>query len=286
MKFRHFFFAAVPLFVAACSEIPTATPPKNLQSPSYAVVAPVGSTCSFTNSGTTWTLDADCTTDQTILVEGNTTLNGDGHTITAVDPVGGHFVGAVIAALGASNARVTNVTVTSSGLADVCDAGDARLRGILFEGSSGSITGVTVTGVRQGLSGCQEGNAIEVRNAPFDNTGTDLAVTVSGNTVSNYQKNGITVNGSVAAMISGNTITGDGAINYTAQNGIQVGFGATATVQNNAVSGNNYTPTSYVACGLLFFEADGVRASKNALSANERDQCNYGKGGGTFKPAT
>src|SRR5205807_6081669 len=108
------------------------------------------------------------------------------------------------------------------------------------------------------------------------NTGPDLIVVISGNTVSDYQKNGITVNGSVAATVSGNTVTGAGPINYIAQNGIQVGFGGTAELTGNTVSGNNYTPQDTVACGLLFFQADGVRQSKNTLFNNERDVCNLG----------
>jgi hypothetical protein len=239
--------------------------------------------CAFISGANSMTLSADCQTDHTILVPNGFTLYGGGHTITAVDPAGGHFVGAVVKNAGAA-ATVTNVRVTASGLADVCDAGTDRLRGILFEGAAGSITNNTVSGVRQGLSGCQEGNAIEVRNAPFDNTGSDLNVTISGNTVSNYQKNGITANGSVAATISGNVVTGDGPIIYIAQNGIQIGFGATATVKNNTVSGNNYTPVSDVACGILLYQADGVKSSGNSLFANERDNCNFGKGGGTFNP--
>jgi hypothetical protein len=241
------------------------------------------SSCATTISGTTMTLSADCQTDHTIFIPNGFTLNGGGHTITAVDPAGGHFLGAVVMNGGAV-ATVTNVRITSSGLADVCDAGTDRLRGILFEGAAGSITNNTVRGVRQGLSGCQEGNAIEVRNEPFDNTGSDLKVTISGNTVSNYQKNGITANGSIAATIAGNVVTGDGPITYIAQNGIQVGFGATATVKNNTVSGNNYSPVSDVACGILLYQADGVKSSGNSLFANERDNCNFGKGGGTFNP--
>jgi len=80
--------------------------------------------------------------------------------------------------------------------------------------------------------------------------------------------------------------TGSGPVGVplAAQNGIQVGFGATASVRGNTVSGNDYTPKSFVACGLLLFEADGVRASANTYSANERDVCNFGKGGGQFNP--
>ena len=246
---------------------------------------PVG-TCMTSQSNKTITLLADCDVTSSFVVPDGFTLDGDGHSITAHDPTGGHFLGPIVTN-GGSTANVTDLEVTASGLANVCDPGapmDTRLRGILFAGASGSITHASVHGVRQGPSGCQEGNAIEVRN--FDASGnpaaTQVAVTISGNTVSDYQKNGITANGNVAATITGNTVTGDGQVDYIAQNGIQVGFGATALVEGNTVSGNWYTPTSYTSCGLLFYQATGVRQSKNDLFANERNLCNFGRGGGTF----
>ena len=239
-----------------------------------------GSDCLFSTTGSTITLLNNCTTDQTILVPNRTTLDGNRHSITAVDPVGGHFLGAVVANAG-TIANVTNVTVTASQLANTCDGGVDRLRGILLDGASGSITDNTVIGINQGQSGCQEGNAIEVRNAPFDGTHHGIKmVAISGNTISDYQKTGIVANGNVAALITNNTVTGSGKINYIAQNGIQVGFGATAFVNGNTSSGNWYTPQSDVACGILFIDAGGVRASHNTLFDNERNQCNFGKGGG------
>lgn len=234
---------------------------------------------------TTIRLTADCTTDQTLLIPDGWTLDGDGYTITAVDPAGGHFLGAVVRN-GGTSAHVTDLTVTADGLANVCDEGNDRLRGILFDGASGSITNNVVTNVNQGASGCQEGTAIEVRNEPFETTGPDLAVTIDGNVANGYIKNGITANGSVAATITNNSVTGSGPVGVplAAQNGIQVGFGATAVVRFNTVSGNDYTPKSFVACGLLLFQADGIRASANAYSGNERDVCNFGKGGGQYNP--
>jgi hypothetical protein len=242
--------------------------------------------CLFSTSGTTMTLQNDCTTDQTILIPDAMTLNGNGHSITAVDPTGGHFVGAVVAN-GYASASVTNLTVTTSHLSDVCDAGPDRLRGIMLDGASGSITHNTVVGINQGLSGCQEGNAIDVRNTPFDGShpGTK-SVTISGNTIRDYQKTGILASGDVLATITNNTVTGSGPINYIAQNGIQVSFGASATVKSNTVSGNWYVPASYVACGVLLYNASGVKASSNTLFANERDNCNFGKGGGNVAIAT
>jgi parallel beta helix pectate lyase-like protein len=235
--------------------------------------------CVFATDGTTMTMTllADCTTDHTILVTDGFTLDGAGHKITAVDPAGGHFVGAVVMNGGAL-ANVRNVEITSAGLADICDADSARLRGILFDNAAGEITNVNVHGVRQGLSGCQEGNAIEARN--FASNPVTRLVTVSNSAVSDYQKNGITVNGAVSGTITGNTVTGDGPVSYIAQNGIQVGFGGSALLRGNTVSGNYYTPESDVACGILFFEASGVKQQANTLFANEVNLCNFGRGGG------
>jgi hypothetical protein len=74
------------------------------------------------------------------------------------------------------------------------------------------------------------------------------------------------------------------SIAYIAQNGIQISYGATATVKGNTVSRDNYTPTSNIACGLLFFQAAGVKASNNNLFDNEVNLCNVGRGGGHYNP--
>jgi len=176
--------------------------------------------CAATSDSTTKTitLTSDCTTDHTIHITNGWTLNGAGFTITAVDPTGLHFLGAVIQVdAGISPTTIQNVGVTASGLTDTCDGGVDRLRGILLDGTPGTVTGTTVHGVRQGHSGCQEGNAIEARFFPSPASSQRLAVTISNNTVSEYQKNGITTNGQVSAMISGNTVTGDGPINYISE---------------------------------------------------------------------
>lgn len=248
--------------------------------------------CPVSDDGSTLTLLADCTTDHTLLVPNGYTFDGNGHTITAIDPGAGHFLGAILANAG-TTANVRHVTLTTSGLMDACDGGAGALRGILLDGASGSISNNTVQRLEQGAdgqSGCQEGNAIDVRNTA--GTGQP-SVTISGNTVSGYQKTGILATGSVAASITNNTVTGDGAIAYIAQNGIQISDGATATLTANTVSANNYTPPKVTACGLLLFKAGGVSASKNGISSlksdntisgNETDVCNFGKGGG-FDPA-
>ena len=47
---------------------------------------------------------------------------------------------------------------------------------------------------------------IDVRNAPFDKTGTDRSVLVTGNVVTDYQKTGIIASGSVAVTMKSNTV--------------------------------------------------------------------------------
>jgi hypothetical protein len=234
---------------------------------------------------TVYTLLADCTTDHTIVVPqnaGGSVFNGNGHSITGVDPTGGHFLGAVVQAqAGSALITVKNLTVTVSNLVDLCDGGNDRLRGILFDAVGGTITNNTVTDIEQGAngeSGCQEGNAIEARNAPFTGGGVNKNVTISGNEVTDYQKTGIVANGSVAATIKNNTVTGDGPISYIAQNGIQVGYGAKATVSGNTVSGNAYTGTERdSSAGILVVGGDcfglaytvGLSITKNTLTNND-----------------
>ena len=93
------------------------------------------------------------------------------------------------------------------------------------------------------------------------------------------------VSGTKAAVtVSKNTVTGDGQINYIAQNRIQISFGGSASVTGNRVSGNWYTPAATTACGLLFFQAEGVKQSENNMFANQTNLCNAGRGGGGFTP--
>lgn len=250
--------------------------------PAIALVATTPG-CQFSQTGTTLTLLADCTTDQTIAVPNGDTLDGAGHTITAVDPAGGHFLGAVLTNAGpGAGITIEDVTVTARGLTNTCDDGANRLRGILLDGVGGTIDHVAVTGVRQGLSGCQEGNAIEARN--FDAAGNaaspSVLVTVSNSTAADYQKNGITITGGVIGTVTNDTVEGDGPAGYIAQNGIQVSYGAGGTVQGDVITGDYYTGGTWTACGLLMYQANGVRTGKNAFSDNQRDVCNVGRGGG------
>lgn len=108
---------------------------------------------------------------------------------------------------------------------------------------------------------------------------------MSGSRISRYQKNGGIVSGAGAAVkVLNNTVTGQGKINYIAQNGIQISYGASGTVTGNIVSNHWYTGPTYTACGLLFYQAAGVKQSANVFSGNQTNVCNAGRGGGNTRP--
>lgn len=224
-------------------------------------------TCTFTITGTKMTLDADCTTDEAILVPDEFTLDGAGHTITAVDPTAGHFVGAVVKNAGAT-AHVKNLGVEASGLANVCDAGGDRLRGIMLEGASGSIINNIVANINQGPSGCQEGNAIEVRNSPFDGTHPNTkTVEIANNVITNYQKTGIVANGDVFVNIHNNQIGASATQANLAANSVQFGFGGGGSLKHNNIDGNSWCgPSNFVATAvLLFLASNGLEVSQNNI---------------------
>ncbi|MBI2205532.1 MAG: right-handed parallel beta-helix repeat-containing protein [Candidatus Rokubacteria bacterium] len=237
-----------------------------------ASIAHAVSTCAFTVAGNTMTLEADCTTDQTIVVPDGMTLDGADYTITAVDPLNGSFAGAVVRNGGAT-AHVTRVTITAAGLKNVCSPAapvDRRLRGILFQSASGAITHNEVIAINKGPSGCQEGNAIEVRNPPFDGTHPGpVAVEITHNIVDAYQKTGIVVNGDVVAGIHHNHVGESATQTNLAANAVQIGFGARGTVIHNTIAGNQWCGTSdYVATAVLVFTSDDSTVSKNNIVGN------------------
>jgi Right handed beta helix region len=165
---------------------------------------------------------------------------------------------AVIATTGSPN--VSNTSVNASG----CNIGVYYPAGV-----AGSVTNVEIFGANYYGVVNNGGNA-QILNSRIHDIGESplngdqhgvgiyfvFGVPSKGKIVSNliwnYQKGGIVVNGTASnatVSISHNTVIGQGPISYIAQNGIQIGYGAKATVSNNMVSGNSYTGAGLTASG-------------------------------------
>ena len=138
------------------------------------------------------------------------------------------------------------------GLVDNAYIHGANYYGVFVNGDQGavsvSITDSIISNIGEvPFNGAQHGVAVYYR-AFLPGGGT--SGTISGNQVSLYQKGGIVANGrGTNVAITDNTVTGLGPVAFIAQNGIQVGFGATASVMRNAVSENSYTGFNYAASG-------------------------------------
>jgi hypothetical protein len=176
-----------------------------------------------------------------------------------------------------STGNVSGATITNARYFGVVNDGRANL----------GVTGSTISNIGDSpFGGNQHGVGIFYTTEHALGTSTGAAGgTISGNILSAYQKGGITVRGAQAsATITNNTVTGSGKVDYIAQNGIQISYGATARVTGNTVSGNWYTPPGTTSCGLLLFQAGGVKQNSNTLFANETNLCNVGRGGGQYTP--
>jgi hypothetical protein len=222
--------------------------------------------CTFVVSGMTMLLTGTCTTMAPIEVPDGMTLDGNHQTIIAIDPPDGPFPGPVVVARGGV-AGVVNTAISTVLLRAGCHTGALRLRGIYFEGASGLIRGNTVDNVRRQRSGCEEGIGIEVRNPQAEVMSTSVEITA--NVVDRYQKAGIVVHGGVDATIRVNAIGASAAQALVPANAIQVGPGARATVEGNAILGNTF-PSSVAAATaiLLVGSAPGTVVSGNAIAGD------------------
>jgi parallel beta-helix repeat protein len=146
--------------------------------------------------------------------------------------------------------------------------------GILYQDASGLIEHNSVRHVRlaSDLPGCQSGNAIDVESSSSGQS----KVTIAGNSVDGYQKNGITANEPGTEVdVTANAVTGLGPTTGAGQNGIQIGFGAQGRVTNNSVADNIYSPCESVAncpsnaTGILIFQSDGVRVERNTVASSQ-----------------
>jgi hypothetical protein len=172
---------------------------------------------------------------------------------------------------GASTAGPTAETVNVSGFtldgnldAKTSGPGTFRSQQLTFFNMNGTISDNSIEDWQNPSAfGVQGVASVVVGSA------TAVDVEVSGNGVTGYQKGGIVAygTGAVNADIADNVVAGAGPITSTAQNGVQISNGAGGTIQGNDVSGNNYTPATFCATGVLVL-SDDVLVRNNDLAGN------------------
>lgn len=161
-----------------------------------------------------------------------------------------------------SGSATIDVTLNGLTLDGQSTQPDARRKpGVLFRNASGDITGNTVQNM--GIGGKETFGILAYG---------DSDVTITDNTVSDYERGGIGANGDGGAhpapsvRIRNNTVEGSTGLGEAwGPNGIQVGYGTTGDIRDNEVIDNRYSDEDPVAAGILVFESDGIRVQDNRI---------------------
>ncbi len=178
-----------------------------------------------------------------------------------------------VAVTGSVDATGCDIAVYNPSRVTNADIHGAKYFGVVVNGKAVNTTNSKVHQIgEQPFDGTQHGRAILYING--------ASGTISGNKVYAFQKNGIEVSGlnadgdgasghKTSATVVKNVITGQGPIDYIAQNGIVIRNGASATVKDNTVSRIWYTPAGTEATGLLNYNAGKITVSGNKFVATE-----------------
>jgi hypothetical protein len=211
------------------------------------------------------------------------TLVGAGPALTTIDPPTINTttvdwdssspqtpLAAVVLVANTTGVTVSGLTVNASAAASSIGGCTPDFVGVDFQNSSGTLTRAKVTGVElpPSLLGCQNQLAVYVYTGWFSTSFTPspaLHVTISKTVVSAYGKNGITCDDpGLLCTLTGDTTIGLGGTSATAQNGIQIAYGAVGQLANDKVLADNYTGggstldwygTGYQASGILLYNA-------------------------------
>ncbi len=184
----------------------------------------------------------------------------------------------VLTIIGDAKVRVEGLTIEGPFLNAGCGGDDFGV--LAIGGAEAQLKDDSVLNIeaadQAGLGGCQYGVGIQIGREYWPNTsgannGFDVKdfvgeAQIQDTTVSGYQKNGITVDGSGSdAQIHGSTVDGGGQNAMIARNGIQISRGATGDVHDNSVNDNEYTgPGGFAsATGVLVFGGCGDPLSTN-----------------------
>jgi hypothetical protein len=198
----------------------------------------------------------------TTTVAAPTTLPASGNATSSIVLIGGSGV----------EVELTGLTVTGPGPSG---CGSIRTGIYVYDGAYANIHHNTIQDIRDStFSGCQNGVGIAVGRQFWSTTGT---ADIANNTIVGYQKGGIVIDNTGSnAAITNNTITGVGTTSVIAQNGIQVGRGATATLSGNTVTGNSFhlegNAWDWGSAGILFYQSGAITmAGGNTIANNDQN---------------
>lgn len=224
------------------------------------------------NKSLTLTGVAMGTSDAAVILPPAAGLSQNTTSLATGNPIAAH-----VWVLGPATVNLNNLIVDSLGNGQ-SGCGQPTLVGILYQNASGTLNHVATRNQWIGASesdatsnGCQTGLGIFVQSG---NSGTST-VNVTNSSVHDYQKNGITGNEPGTTInVSGSDVVGQGATNGAAENGIQIGFGASGTLTGNMVIDDVWAPDTITDAGdaaagiLLYDTAENTSSVKSNTVGN------------------
>lgn len=175
----------------------------------------------------------------------------------------------------------------SSGEVSGSEVVDVDVTGLTVDGrgdtsQSGRKTAVLFRNVGRTDPARVAGNDVVDLGVPGDTIGIvaygDSTVRAEDNRLVGFGRGGIGANGDGGAhpspeiTVRGNEIDAQASAGGSAPNGVQIGFGASGTVQRNVIRNCRYatgTDGLFQSSGVLVFESDGVAVRGNSLTNND-----------------
>jgi hypothetical protein len=224
------------------------------------------------NRNMTLTGVASGTSDAVIIVPPSGGLMANTTSLFDHSAIAAHVLADVQATVNMNNLIVDSNPASNPNNINACAP---VLVGIFYRNTSGTLNHVVTRNQWVGASesdtnfnGCQTGLGIFAQSG----SGELSTVLVENSSVHDYQKNGITGNEAGTTLNVTNTqVVGQGATNGAAENGIQIGFGASGSVRLNNVIDDVWAPDTSsdpgdAATGILLFDAaTGVTVSSNTV---------------------
>jgi parallel beta-helix repeat protein len=166
----------------------------------------------------------------------------------------------------ATEVTISDLAVDGSGNNLNSGCSEPPLIGIYYRGVSGTVNYVAARNQAQNATnfGCADSAGLGI----FVESGNseDSTVTIKNSTVRGYQKNGITANeAGTTITLNGNSLVGAGPVGI-AQNGIQVAYGATGTVEDNTIADDDTTVAGTAAAGILVYGSERLSITGNSIA--------------------
>ncbi|GIV66444.1 MAG: hypothetical protein KatS3mg047_0837 [Bellilinea sp.] len=218
------------------------------------------------------------TYEEQIVIEKNLTITGSGDTTIIQSPT------TLVSQFSTTTNNKPIITVKNNAVAtlknlkvDGLGRGNNwnyRFMGVAFYNAGGTVEDLTITGIQDTpFSGSQHGVALYA----YNRDGQARTLSVKNSTITDFQKNGITIVGSgLTATVENNTITGKSGTPIIAQNGIQLSSGASGVVKENTVSGIAYTGSGWTASGILLLDVGNVTVENNIVTNSQTSIYLYG----------